>query len=64
MKSLLSFKVIVPSKSVKKMYLGFVNGHCMAFNSIDPILMTGQNNIVDCLFVFYVEICLHSQEIL
>jgi len=40
MKSLLSCMVIVPSKSVKKMYLGFSKGHFMAVKSLaeDDIL--------------------------
>ena len=33
MKSLLSLSVIVPSKSVKKMYLGFLKGQFIALSS-------------------------------
>ena len=33
MKSLLSLSVIVPSKSVKKMYFGFLNGQFIALSS-------------------------------
>lgn len=33
MKSLLSLSVIVPSKSVKNMYFGFLNGQFMALSS-------------------------------
>ena len=41
MKSLLSLSVIVPSKSVKKMYLGFLNGQFMALSSDVEEAMVG-----------------------
>ena len=46
-KSLLSFNVIVPSKSVKKIYFGFLKGQFIAFNSdVEAMLQAthGVNN--------------------
>lgn len=42
MKSLLSFSVIVPSKSVKKMYLGFLKGQFIALSSDADDAMLGE----------------------
>jgi hypothetical protein len=52
MKSLLSLRVIVPSKSVKKMNLGFAKGQFMAFNSEVELIVwycVGMYNLVQVL---------------
>lgn len=63
MKSLLSFNVMVPSKSVKKMNLGSLKGNLSALRSI-VAMVTDLRKLKCMMYVFFCckDICLYSQE--